>query len=132
LKLLAQTIILLFEIFICARPFTVLAPTNEDFLKNPALLGYLSNPHNRDDLQEVILYYLVPGLYFSDNLEEGPLETLLGEDVDVRLDPLMFNKPTALEGDVLSCNGVIHGIGNVLIPPGKGKRCSLLLCDTVL
>jgi hypothetical protein len=50
----------------------------------------------------------------------------------VRLDPLMFNKATALECDVLSCYRVIHGIDNVLIFSGISQQCSLLLCVTIL
>ena len=55
----------------------------------------------------------------SSDLVPGPLETLLGEDVDVTLDPLKFNQGEASETDILACNGVIHVINDLLFPPGK-------------
>lgn len=50
---------------------------------------------------------------------EGPLQTLLGDDVDVALNPLMFNQAGVTDRDILACNSVIHVIDDLLIPPGK-------------
>jgi len=71
-------------------------------------------------LKNVLLYHILPGLSLSDDFEAGPFETLLGEDVDVALDPLAFNQAEALdETDILACNGAIIPIDDLLIPPGK-------------
>lgn len=107
------------EIFSCAGPFTVLAPSNAAFNKNPELLQSLFNPRNIDAVQELLLYHILPGLTLTEDFAAGPIETLLGEDVDVTLEPLLFNNAGVVMGDVLSCNGVIHIIDNLLIPPGK-------------
>ena len=100
-------------------PFTVLAPSNAAFYRNPNLLKTLFNPKNSEALQELLLYHIAPGFFMSSDLVPGPLETLLGEDVDVTLDPLKFNQGEAIDTDILACNGVIHVINDLLFPPGK-------------
>ena len=60
----------------------------------------------------------------SDDLVSGPLQTLLGEEVDVTLNPLKFNQAEAVETDILACNGVINIIDDLLIPPGKNWHSS--------
>jgi uncharacterized surface protein with fasciclin (FAS1) repeats len=106
------------EIFSCAGPFTVLAPSNAAFNKNPELLQSLFNPRNIEAVQELLLYHTVPGFYLSDEFVAGPLQTLLGEDVAVSLDPLLFNNAGVIMPDILACNGVIQIIDDLLIPPG--------------
>jgi hypothetical protein len=106
------------EIFLCAGPFTVLAPSNAAFNKNPELLQSLFNPRNIEAVQELLLYHIVPGFYLSDEFVTGPLQTLLGEDVAVSLDPLLFNNAGVIMPDILACNGVIQIIDDLLIPPG--------------
>ena len=110
------------EIFTCAGPFTVLAPSNAAFNKNPELLQSLFNPRNIEAVQELLLYHILPGLSLTNDFVAGPIETLLGEDVDVTLEPLLFNNAGVIMGDILSCNGVIHIIDSLLIPPGTSLR----------
>jgi len=100
-------------------PFTVLAPSNAAFNENPELLKTLFNPKNSEALQELLLYHVVPGFFLGEDLVSGPLQTLLGEEVDVAVDPLKFNQALAIQTDILSCNGVIDIIDDILIPPGK-------------
>jgi uncharacterized surface protein with fasciclin (FAS1) repeats len=111
------------EIFDCAGPFTVLAPTNAAFQKNPALLDFLLTHPNK--LQQVLLYSIVPGFFLTTRLEPGPLETLLGENVMVKVDPTRFNQAGVVDSDILACNGVINTIDDVLLPPGKFATTSL-------
>jgi uncharacterized surface protein with fasciclin (FAS1) repeats len=99
-------------------PFTVLAPSNRAFQENPDLLTALFNPRNVELVQEMILYHIIPGLFLTEDLVEGPIQTLLGDDVDVALDPLMFNQADVSETDIMACNGVIDIIDDLLIPPG--------------
>jgi uncharacterized surface protein with fasciclin (FAS1) repeats len=109
------------EIFLCAGPFTVLAPTNDAFASlDAAFLMELLRPENQKRLQDFLLYHILPGFYLSTNFEAGNVDTLLtGQDVTVYLDPLMFNQAGVVTENVLSCNGVMHTIDAVLIPGGK-------------
>lgn len=107
------------DIFLCAGPFTCLAPSNAAFAENPGLTNYLADLNNVEDLREFVLYNIIPGLYLLDDFQFGELETLQGEDVLVGLAPLTFNGAGVVEGDILACNGVIDVIGDVIVPPGK-------------
>jgi len=107
------------EIFLCAGPFACLPPNNAAFGANPALTNYLADLDNVEDLREVLLYHIIPGLYLEDDFRFGQLETLQGEDVIVETMPLSFNGAVVVEGDILACNGVINIISELLIPPGK-------------
>ena len=107
------------DIFLCAGPFTCLAPTNAAFdALDPALVEALLDPANVDILRDVLLYHLVPDLYLSDDFEDGSLLTLLeGQSIDVTTTPIIFNGDVELiEPDILACNGVIHVLDNVLLP----------------
>lgn len=110
------------DVFLCAGPFTVLAPSNAAFNENPELLMSLFNPRNVEAVQELLLYHIVPGLFLSDDLVAGPLETLLGDDIDVSLDPLMFNQAGVTDVDIMACNGIIDVIDDILVPPGSYSR----------
>ena len=100
-------------------PFTVFAPTDEAF----ANLGIDPASLTVEQLQNVLLYHVVPGRVFSDDLVNGPVTTLngdviinadnltiddIGTDVDANLIPNLLN--------VQATNGVIHVIDKVLIP----------------
>ena len=105
-------------IFECAGPFTGLFPTNEALeAVDPALLEDLLLPENLPELQDLILYHILPGATLSDDFEAGPYETLLeGETVDVSVNPLMFNDANVLEADIEACNGYIDKLDKVLLP----------------
>jgi len=105
--------------FCLSGPFTLLAPSNAAFDENPDLLKTLFNPRNVDALQELLSYHIVPGFFLTEDLVPGPLQTLLGEEVDVTLNPLVFNQAGVSESDILACNGVVHLIDDLLTPPGK-------------
>lgn len=100
-------------------PFTLLAPSNAAFNANPTLLRTFYNPRNIEALQQLLLYHILPGFYTSDDFVAGPIKTLLGEDVDIALEPLSVNQATALTVDILACNGAINIIDDLLTPPGK-------------
>lgn len=107
------------DIFLCAGPFTCLAPTNAAFdALDPTLVEELLDPDNLGLLQDVLLYHLVPDLILSDDFEDGSLLTLLdGQTINVTTTPVIFNGDVDLvEPDILACNGVIHILDNVLLP----------------
>jgi len=98
----------------------VLAPTNDSFENlDPKLLEMLLQPENQELLQEFLLYHILPGYFPSDELQEGPIESLLfGNSVEVGLDPIRFDDANVVRPDTESCNGIIHIISDVLLPEG--------------
>ena len=110
----------LYDIFLCNGPFTVLAPSNTAFESNPTVTRYLSDATNADELRDVLLYHILPGLTLVDDFTAGSVDTLLGDDIHVSIDPVTFNDVAQVEeGDLKACNGVIHVVDNILLPPGK-------------
>lgn len=104
------------EIFKCAGPFTGLFPTNEAWDDvDPAYLELILRPENADQLEELLLYHVLPGSYPSASLEPGPIETLSGEIVDVSLNPIMFNNAEVSESDILACNGLLYALRSILL-----------------
>jgi uncharacterized surface protein with fasciclin (FAS1) repeats len=107
------------EIFLCNGPFTVLAPSNAAFMNNAVVSRYLSDISNVDELRDVLLYHILPGSLFVDNFRKGSVDTLLGDDIRVTMNPVMFNGVATIdEGDFKACNGVVHIIDDILLPPG--------------
>jgi hypothetical protein len=121
------------DIFLCAGPFTVLAPTNDSFAALDAkTLQELMSPANQAKLQDLLLYHIVPGFYMSGTLPAGPLATLLpNQTIAVTLNPTLFNgRASVVEDDILACNGAIFVIDDVLVP-GAATTFSLLHTDGV-
>jgi transforming growth factor-beta-induced protein len=109
------------DLFLCAGPFTLLAPSNDalDAL-DPSLIADLLLPENKELLQEVILYHILPGFQPTKDLTAGPTETLLyGFDVDVGVNPVTFNTANVIMPDILACNGIIQVIDDLLTPNDK-------------
>ena len=114
-------------LFHCGGPFTVLAPANNAFLNlDPYEFSKLLQPENRVMLQELIMRHVVPGRHFSSDLQPGPLTTLAMQDTLVALDPPKFDQANVVSPDNEACNGVVHGIDEVLGEPsnaGKNQYC---------
>ena len=108
----------LVNIFNCAGPFTANLPVNEAFdALDPAYLEFLLNPANIDDLQDLLLYHILPGATLSDDFVSGPADTLLpGQTVEIGVSPLVFDDAKVLTADIPACNGLINKIDTVLIP----------------
>jgi len=109
--------------------FTVFAPTNQAFVDLLGVFGLstleeLVGAIGVDNLSKVLLYHVVDGCAFSNNLEDGlQIPTLQGESVEVDLDNLQIIDKTADPSglipaalDILTSNGVVHGIDKVLLP----------------
>ena len=92
-------------------PFTVFAPTDEAFAKLPAgtLEGLLADP---DKLAQVLKYHVVPGkLDASAVTSMTQLSTVEGS-------PLPVGDIAIAKTDIMTANGIIHVIDEVLIPLG--------------
>jgi uncharacterized surface protein with fasciclin (FAS1) repeats len=113
------------EVFSCTGPFTLLAPANAAFeALDVTTIKELLLPDNKEKLQDLLLYHMLPGMYLEEDFEDGPYDTLLaGQTVDVSVNPVVFNgRAPLVDGNNLACNGVIHVIGDVLVP----GKCRLL------
>jgi len=101
-------------------PFTVFAPTNEAFAKlDPALLQQLLTT-DVSTLREILLYHVVAGQIISTQLENGQeVKTVQGAELKVTVNAsgTFINDAMVIIPDVMACNGVIHVIDTVLIPP---------------
>lgn len=97
----------------------MLAPTNDAFSNIDAdLLEVVLQPENQELLQEILLYHVLRGFVPSNELQAGPYETLLfGFNVEVTLDPIQFDDSGLVRPDIPACNGIIHIVDEVLIPP---------------
>lgn len=101
-----------------AGPFTVFAPTNAAFQKLP-----LDVLHSVQDdpklLATVLTYHVVPGALKLADLQAGKLSTVAGIDLDVTRDgdEVFINGFPIAAGDVMATNGVVHVMGDVLVPP---------------
>ncbi len=100
-------------------PFTVFAPTDEAFNQLPE--GTI--PALLDDipaLTDILLYHVVEGEVFAEDVITLEFaETLLGKDVEIRVDDGMvfINEAQVIITDIQADNGVIHVIDSVLLPP---------------
>ncbi|MGA9270449.1 MAG: fasciclin domain-containing protein, partial [Lutimonas sp.] len=92
-------------------PFTVFAPSNAAFAKLPAdeLNTIISTPSL---LTALLQYHVVAAEVFSDDLSEGPVQTLLsGQTVDVSLaggGVTLNGSSNVTDADINASNGVIH------------------------
>ncbi len=100
-------------------PFTVFAPTNDAFAKVPidALHSVQDDP---ELLATVLTFHVVPGALKLADLQPGKLTTVSGLDLDVTRqgDKVLINGFEIASGDVVATNGIIHVMGDVLLPPG--------------
>lgn len=115
--------------------YTVFAPTNQAFADLLAALGFQSLEElvggiGVDNLSTVLLYHVVDGCAFSNDLSNGlRIHTLQGERLKVNLGNLSIidksNTPSGLvpEGlDIITSNGIVHTIDKVLLPDAILKQ----------
>ncbi len=99
--------------------FTVFAPTDEAFGKLPAeTLTKLMLPENKEKLRMLLLFHVVSGKVTASELTDGDVKTVNGEkiSVDVSDDEVEVNGAKVYSADVPATNGVMHSIGEVLVP----------------
>jgi len=99
-------------------PFTVFAPTDDAFaaLNQTWLTNLLADTTN---LTKVLTYHVVSGTYLSGDLTDGNVETLEGTNVTIAIEDsvnVTVNGVLVTTADIECSNGVIHIIGEVLLP----------------
>jgi uncharacterized surface protein with fasciclin (FAS1) repeats len=100
-------------------PYTVFAPTNAAFASIQSTVDNLLKPQNKGQLQSVLKYHVVPGIYMAADLKDGQLlKTAEGESlkVSVKNGVVKINGATVVTADVQASNGVVHVIDGVLVP----------------
>lgn len=113
------------DIFTCPGPFTVNIPTNDAINSiDASLIDFLVQPENIGELQNLLFYHIIPGVYRTTTWVEGPQQTLLGSNVELGLNPTMVNEATVILSDIPGCNGLINGLDQVLtfLPPGTYRE----------
>ena len=101
-------------------PFTVFAPTNEAFAELGTTVDELLKPENKEKLQAVLTYHVVPGKVMSSDLQDDMMaSTAQGGEVKIDLDNgPMVGEANITTADIEADNGVIHVIDKVLVPEG--------------
>jgi len=99
--------------------FTIFAPTDEAFAKLPAdTLTKLMLPANVEKLRMLLLYHVVAGKVMAADLQDGEVKTVNGEKfvVKVSSNKVEVNGEKVYSADVVATNGVMHSIGEVMVP----------------
>jgi uncharacterized surface protein with fasciclin (FAS1) repeats len=101
--------------------FTLFAPNNDAFGKLPqATLDILTSPEGRGSLTDILTYHILSAVLTSDKLTNGGTATTLQGDTitfGITGNTVTLNGASNVtEADILSVNGVAHGIDTVLIP----------------
>jgi transforming growth factor-beta-induced protein len=99
-------------------PFTVFAPTDEAFAALPAgtLEALLADT---DALTQILLYHVVAGQVTADQvIELESAQTVEGSAITIRVEDgkVFINDAEVVTTDILTSNGVIHVIDQVILP----------------
>lgn len=100
-----------------AGPFTVFAPTDDAFGAVPedVLNAALADPDGL--LTTVLTYHVVPGVVLAEDVVGiDSAATLQGEEIAVD-DTVLNGSINIVATDLTACNGVVHVIDGVLLPP---------------
>lgn len=111
--------------------YTVFAPSNNAFSKLPeGTLENLTKPENKEMLQGVLQYHVVPGTITSDRFAAAikgangayKFKTVGGEELTAMMDGDQFvikdsrgKKAHVVQGNVEASNGIVYVIDNVLM-----------------
>uniref|UniRef100_UPI0011AFCE3B fasciclin domain-containing protein n=1 Tax=Deinococcus planocerae TaxID=1737569 RepID=UPI0011AFCE3B len=99
--------------------YTVFAPTNAAFAKLPSdtLAAVLNDP---EQLRAVLLYHVVPGKVTAQQVRGvRSVRTVQGGTLTVSVsgNAVRINNANVTRADINACNGVVHVIDAVLVPP---------------
>jgi uncharacterized surface protein with fasciclin (FAS1) repeats len=103
-------------------PFTVFAPTDDDFAKLPkgTVEGLLKDIPK---LKAVLTYHVVPGkVMAADVVKLKTAKTVQGQDVKIDASKwhlhknVKINDANVVKADIVTDNGVIHVIDKVILP----------------
>ncbi|RKS01232.1 MULTISPECIES: fasciclin domain-containing protein [unclassified Flavobacterium] len=102
-----------------AGPFTVFAPTNAAFDKLPAgTVDDLLKPEKKADLQNILGYHTYVGTLKVEYMQEGQeFDMVYGGKVKItKQGEKTFVNGSEIVASIETSNGIIHVIGDVLLP----------------
>jgi uncharacterized surface protein with fasciclin (FAS1) repeats len=101
-------------------PFTVFAPTDEAFAKLPAgTVNDLLKPENKQKLQRILSYHVVPGRVSSADVEKlRTAKAVSGDTIDITVSggTVEVDNARVVKTDIQASNGIIHVIDSVILP----------------
>jgi len=100
-------------------PFTVFAPTDEAFAALPeGTLESLLKPENKDKLEAILKYHVVPAKVLAKDVEAGKVGTANGQKLRIALEggKVIVGNATVTATDIMASNGVIHVVDSVILP----------------
>ena len=113
----------LVNVFSGTGPYTIFAPTDAAFKKLPAgTLEHWMMPENRAELVAVLRYHVLPGRSAAIDVAELKEPRMMqGQTAAITMpgETLNINDARITQPDIVSSNGVIHGIDTVIVPPSK-------------
>ncbi len=102
-----------------AGPFTVFAPTNAAFDKLPAgTVEDLLKPEKKGDLENILGYHTYVGVLKTEYMQDGQnFDMVYGGKVKItKKDDKTFVNGSEILASIETSNGIIHVIGDVLLP----------------
>ncbi len=102
-----------------AGPFTVFAPVNSAFEKLPAgTVEGLLKPEKKGDLQNILGYHTYVGVLKTEYMDDGQeFDMVFGGKVKITIkDGKTFVNGSEILASIPTSNGMIHVIGDVLLP----------------
>jgi len=102
-----------------AGPFTVFAPTNAAFDKLPAgTVDDLLKPEKKGDLENILGYHTYVGNLKTEYMQDGQeFDMVYGGKVKItKKGDKTFVNGSEILGTIETANGLIHVIGDVLLP----------------
>lgn len=102
-----------------AGPFTVFAPTNAAFEKLPAgTVEGLLKPEKKEDLANILGYHTYVGALKIEYMNDGQeFDMVYGGKVKItKKGEKTFVNDSEIVGSITTSNGIIHVIGDVLLP----------------
>lgn len=109
----------LVNFFNAPGPFTLFAPSNSAVDKmNQKYLADLQKPENRDKLIDLVNYHVVMGRYNPSSLKTGPLKTVNGKEIQLKVEDgqITVNGAKVVQPEIVGPNGVAYVIDTVLLP----------------
>jgi uncharacterized surface protein with fasciclin (FAS1) repeats len=100
--------------------YTVFAPTDRAFESlPPGTLERFQQPENRQQLEQLIAYHIVP-VRITSTSQASEINTLTGAPVTVQVqgNQVQVNRNPVAESSIQATNGIIYPINSVLFPPG--------------
>lgn len=104
-------------------PYTIFAPSDEAFAALPeATRQELADDANRDQLRQLLSYHVLPQQLTANQLQSGEVQTELeGQSVNIQIDPnsneVLVGNARVIQPDILTDNGVIHIVDQIILPP---------------